>query len=84
MGDIASDREAALEMVRDAYKALSAQNPQHELLTVADLHADQGGVTFKPDYFRRFVKADDCYNVHGYIRYWEALKVVVEGRSTVI
>ncbi len=79
MGDIGSDTSAELHMLMGAYKALKAKDPNHELLRFAQVDRDEGGLTFAPDYGKRFVCDDDIWKVQGYARYTSALESAVRG-----
>jgi hypothetical protein len=42
MGDLASDHDAAIELIIDGYRRLQAHNPEHELLQYITNVTDQG------------------------------------------
>ena len=79
MSSISDDTEAQLSMMRDAYVDLRTRNPNHELLRLAELHQDEGGFNFSPDYRRRCVRNDDKWKVQGFARYTFALEAAVSG-----
>jgi len=79
MSDIGSDKETQLYMMRDAYRELRAKDPNHELLGLAELHQDEGGFNFTPEYQSRCVRDGDRWRVQGYARYTFALQAAVEG-----
>ena len=79
MGDIGSDTESALYMMRDAYRELMHKDPKHELLKLAELHQDESGFNFSREYARRCVRDSDHYKVQGYTRYMLALEAAVNG-----
>jgi hypothetical protein len=74
MGSIGQDTEAQLEMLIESYIKLSTKHPDHELLRLVTLHPDKRGADFSKDYQDRYVREDDRYKVHGYMRYTSALE----------
>ena len=79
MGDIGSDTSSQLYMLRDAYEALEAKDPDHELLRLARMHEDGGGFDWTEDFHRRCVRDSDNLAVQGYARYTFALKDAARG-----
>jgi hypothetical protein len=79
MGDIGSDTLAELEMLIDAYKDLRAKKPQHELLSMVQLHPDERGFTMNAAYFQRCVRDTDRECIQGYARYRLALENAING-----
>lgn len=74
MGDIGSDTESELRMMREAYIEVQRLHPDHELLHYARLHDDTRGFDFTREYREKFVKESDRWNVRGYARYNLALR----------
>ena len=80
MGDISSDTESQLYMLRDTYKSLRNKNPSHELLALAEIHKDEMGFNWSDEYRRRCVRDSDRYNIQGFARYTAALEDAVNNR----
>ncbi|MBI4116252.1 hypothetical protein HY449_00745 [Candidatus Pacearchaeota archaeon] len=81
MGDIGSDTEAQLEMMRDAYRDLRNKCPNHELLKLASLHQDEEGFDFTPEFGRRCVRTEDRYKASSYARYTIALESAAQNST---
>ncbi len=79
MGDVSSDTEAQLHMMRDAYEKLQSISPDHELLKLAQLQVDRGGFIFTTEYGERCVDKRDEHNIQGYMRYTQALENAAMG-----
>lgn len=81
MGDISSDTLSQLEMLRDAYINLREKDPNHELLSLAELHEDGLGFNFTPEYAKKCVRDGEQKKIKGYTRYTSALRDAFYGAS---
>ncbi len=82
MGDIGSDTSSELQMMVTAYKALKVKNPNHPLLKLATLHADEYGFNWTPQLWKKFQKKGDTYKVQTFGRYNSALEDALKDEPT--
>ncbi len=74
MTGIADDHDAALEIVRDAYKVLRDRDPTNKLLKYVSISEDGKRFDFRNDLSRRFRRGKDKFWAQTYVRYAQALE----------
>ena len=78
MSDIGSEHESSMELMIESYLKLQNKDPNHELLSLVNIHDDKQGFSTSEKFWEKFQEPKDKYKCQVYIRYFIALEKAVD------
>gem|GEM_PF-3205854 len=81
MGNVMDDVSSELSMILRKYEQLQANNPEHELLRLATIHEDRGGLNWSKDFWEKCSNEGEPHSaMRAYMRYHTFLEKALSGK----